>query len=55
MVKQREGLVRIPLEDLEQTAPLGESLVYQDKRPSKGATPYSKIQTPFDFCCKMNI
>jgi hypothetical protein len=33
--------------------PLGESLVYQDKRPSKCATPYCKIPDFFVYCCKL--
>ena len=33
--------------------PLGESLVYEDKRPSKCATPYCKIPDFFVYCCKL--
>ena len=33
--------------------PLGESLVYQDKRPSKCATHYCKIPDFFVYCCKL--
>ena len=30
--------------------PLGESLIDQEKRPPKCATPYCKTQTFFDYC-----
>src|SRR3972149_3800475 len=53
MIKWRDGAEKIPLKELEQTNPLGESLVYQDKRPSKCATPSCKIQTFSNFSCKL--
>jgi len=48
-VKLRDLAVKIPLKELEQKNPLGESLVFQDKRPSKCATPFCKIQIFFNF------
>lgn len=50
-VTQRDGVVKIPLVELEQTNHLGESLIYEDKRPPKCAMPSCKTPNYFHYYC----